>query len=54
MLPRLSKVSDHGEWIFFFVEVERTVMYAVTESDNEFWWTEFIEPWKTNNKESES
>lgn len=44
MLPRVSKVSDCGEWIFFFIEVERTVLYAVTERDNDFWWVERIGP----------
>lgn len=42
MLPKLSKVHDEGEWIFFFVEVNRKVLYAVAEKDDEFWWVEEI------------
>jgi hypothetical protein len=42
MLPRLSLVCDYGDWIYFFIEIKREVVYAVTEKDNEFWWVEEI------------
>jgi hypothetical protein len=42
MLPRLSKVHDCGDWIYFFIEVEREILYAVAEKDTEFWWVEEI------------
>lgn len=50
MLPRLSMVHDHGHWIYFFVEINREVYYAVTEEDTGGWWVEFIKSSKSDQK----
>lgn len=42
MLPILSLVKDCGDWIYFFIQVGRKIMYAVAEKDGLYWWVEEI------------
>lgn len=42
MLPKLSLVRDYDDWIYFFIEVDRKIVYAVAEKDGYFWWVEEI------------
>jgi hypothetical protein len=42
MLPRLSLITDCDDWIYFFIQIKRKILYAIAEKDGEFWWVEEI------------